>query len=106
MELNVGKTKILCNAFVGEGNVHCITKCGSIEIVAANEKHEHLGRMLRGEVSNRGTIAVNHRIQCGWMKYHGLQHNFEDKHVPIRLRFKLFDAVIRPLLYTRWKHVH
>ena len=44
---------------------------------------------------------VNHRIQCGWMKYNGLQHIFEDKHVPIRIRLKLFGAVITPtILYS------
>ena len=50
--------------------------------------------MFSGEVRNRGRIAVEHRISCGWMKYHALQQVFEDKHIPIKLRLKLFDAAI------------
>ena len=43
---------------------------------------------------SRGKIAIEHRIQCGWMKYHPLQSTFEDHHIPIKLRLKLFDAAI------------
>ena len=96
LDLNSKKTKILCNEQVNEETIHCITKCGSIEILAANQKHKYLGRMFCGEVRNRGKIAVNHRISCAWMKYHALQHVFEDKHVPIHLRLKLFESAITP----------
>ena len=101
LELNSKKTKILCNEHVNEETVHCITKCGSIEILAAAEKHKYLGRMFSGEIRNRGKVAVAHRISCGWMKYHALQHIFEDKHIPICLRLKLFDVAITPtILYS------
>ena len=50
--------------------------------------------MFIGDVKTRGEIAVEHRICCGWMKYKALQNVFEDKHIPIKLRLKLFDAAI------------
>ena len=63
-----------------------------IEQLSEHQKHKYLGRMFSGEVRNRGRVAVEHRISCGWMKYHALQQVFEDKHFPIRLRLKLFDV--------------
>ena len=50
--------------------------------------------MFSGEMRNRGRVAVEHRIPCGWMKYNALQHVFEDKHIPLKLRLKLFDSAI------------
>ena len=101
LELNSKKTKILSNETVGEESVHCITKCGCIEILAVDQKYKYLGRMFCGAVQNRGKVAVSHRISCGWMKYHALQNIFEDKHIPICLRLKLFDAAITPtILYS------
>ena len=65
-----------------------------IDQLSENQKHKYLGRMFSGEVRNRGRVAVEHRICCGWMKYHALKQVFEDKHIRIRLRLKLFDAAI------------
>ena len=65
-----------------------------VEMLSNEQKHKYLGRMFSGEVRNRGKVAVEHRIRCGWMKYHSLQYTFEDKHIPVKLRLKLFEAAI------------
>ena len=49
----------------------------------------------------RGKVAVGHRICCGWMKYKALQRIYEDKHIPVKFRLKLFDATISStMLYS------
>ena len=54
LELNSKKTKILSNETFGGESVHCITKCGCIEILAVDQKYKYLGRMFCGAVQNRG----------------------------------------------------
>ena len=49
----------------------------------------------------RGSAAVEYRINCAWTKYRKLQHVMEDRNISIALRLKLFDAVVTPtLLYS------
>ena len=86
LELNASKTKILCNEVASDQSTYCIIECGDIEILTATQKHKYLGRAFSGEVRCRGSIAVEHRISCAWMKYKGFQHILENKHIAIKLR--------------------
>ena len=44
---------------------------------------------------------MEHRIACGWFKYRGLQQTLQNRHISVRLRLKLFDAVVTPtVLYA------
>ena len=75
LELNASKTKILSTEHVEDTTVYCITDCGEIEILAKRQKQKYLGRLFTGDIRNRGKVAVDHRICCGWMKYKALQTN-------------------------------
>ena len=94
LSLNVKKTKVLSTETAPNGPSYCDTECGMIEMLSENQKHKYLGRMFSGDVRKRGKVASEFRISCGGMKYHALQNVFEDEHTPIKLRLKLFDAVI------------
>ena len=101
LELNTTKTKILTTTEVGDEAVHCITDCGSIEIVSKHGKHKYLGRCFTGDLRTRSKAAIDYRISCAWMKFRQLQHTLLDKFVDIKLRLKLFESVISPtLLYS------
>ena len=101
LELNLMKTKILSTELALDTNQVCITKHGSIDILSGTPKHKYLGRGFFGEVIVRGKAAVDHRSNCAWMKYKMYQHVFEDKHVTLVLRFKLFESIISPtMLYS------
>ena len=63
-------------------------------ILGTTGQHKYLGRAFFGDLRQRGRAAVEHRVGCAWMKYKSLQHVFEDRHVSIALRLKLFDAVV------------
>ena len=94
LELTSSKTKSLSTEHVEDTSIYCITDCGEIEILAKREKPKYLGRLFTGDIRNRGKVAVDHRICCGWMKHKALQHIYEDKDTPVKLRVKLFDAAI------------
>ena len=70
------------------------TSIGRITVVTAQERHKYLGRSFYGELRNRGKAAVEHRLGCAWMKYNTLKDSLENRHINIRLRFRLFDAVV------------
>lgn len=94
LELNVQKTNLFSTDIAKDVPCYCDRTCGMIEQVLEYQKHKYLGRMFSGEVRHRGRMAVENRISCGWTKYHALQHVFEDKHIPIKLRLELSDAAI------------
>ena len=92
----MAKTKILSTECTTEATQVCITKYGSVEIVGSKTKHKYLGRGFVGELRHRGQVAVDHRVNCGWMKYKIYQHALENKHVSLNLRLKLFQSIISP----------
>ena len=86
MELNLKKKKkILSTVPAPDTNQVCITKHGSFVILSAASKHKYLGRGFFGEFTIRGKAAVDHRLNCAWMRYKMYQHVFEDKHVTLVL---------------------
>lgn len=91
---NASKTKILSDESPSDQSTYCITEYGYVEIMSATQKHKYLGRVFSGGVRSRGSIVVEHRISCAWMKYKGSQHILEDRHIPVQLRLTLFDATI------------
>ena len=92
--MNIQKTKLSSKEPAENDVCYCDTTFGMAEMLSSQQKHKYLRRMFSGEVRNRGKVAVEHRIQCAWMKYHALQYTFEDKHIPLELRLKLFRAAI------------
>ena len=79
-------------------NTVCITKHGPVNILGKHSRHKYLGRNVTGDLKNRGKSTVDHRLACAWMKFRSLQHVFEDKHVSIKLRLKLFESVVSSTL--------
>ena len=50
------------------GMWYCDINCGEVEIISEQQKHKKLGRLFNGEMRNRGRVAIEHRIRCGWVK--------------------------------------
>lgn len=104
LTINASKTKILTT----DENITCseapllVDAAGSmVEVVRRNATHKYLGRLFPGDLKQRGPSNLAHRFTCAWFKYHSLQPTLENKRIPIRLRLKLFDAVISPtVLYS------
>ena len=74
---------------------------GFVQVLHAHGAHKYLGRCFKGDLRNRGLSAVEHRVACGWSKFRNLQQTLTNRHISIRLRLKLFDAVVTPtVLYS------
>ena len=40
--------------------------------------------------------SQHHRLRCAWAKFSCFRHALVDKHIDVRLRLRLFDAVVTP----------
>ena len=101
LELNMAKTMILSTC-PAPGAKTFVEVCGAFaEILGKNGSHKYLGRAFSGNLQDRGKSALDHRLGCGWAKFQNLQGTLTCKHVPLKLRLKLFDAVVSPtVLYA------
>ena len=69
---------------------------GFIEVARRNEKHTYLGNAFAGNLRHRGKGILDNRLRCAWSKFHMFRHSLTNKHVDIKLRLRLFDAVVSP----------
>lgn len=96
LHLNASKTKILTTdlfdyEFLEIGG-------NMVEILHGNSTHRFLGRHLPGILENRGDVEVSHRIQAAWMKYGQFSRILSNRKISVKLRLKLFDAIVSPTL--------
>ena len=60
-----------------------------------------MGRCFSGDLRQRVKSAVEHRLGCGWAKFRNLASILTNKQISIKLRLRLFDAVVTPtVLYA------
>ena len=99
LELNGSKSKIFStdpNVFANDNPSYVNTADDMIEIVRANQTHKYLGTSLQGDLRLRGKSNLAYRLKCAWSKFHALYNPLTNKHVAIKLRLRLFDAVVTP----------
>ena len=96
LHLNASKTKILTTDVID----YEFLEIGGdmVEILHGNSTHRFLGRHLPGILENRGAVEINHRIQVAWMKYGQFSKILGNRKVSIKLRLKLFDVIVSPVL--------
>ena len=101
LELNIKKTKIMSTTVTTNEPTLIDTQVGFMELVPAGCTHKYLGRSWPGDFRKRGEVAVNHRISCAWMKFKEFESTLVNKSVSLRLRLKLFAAIVSPtVLYS------
>ena len=68
------------------------------QLIAMTDKdyHKYLGRKFFGDLRDRTTCNVNYRMECAWAKYHANSHVLTNRNISLRLRLRLFDAVVTP----------
>lgn len=67
-----------------------------VAIIQDNESHKYLGRHLPGNIYERARVEVGHRIQSAWYKYRLYARTMTNRNISVKLRLKLFDAVVTP----------
>jgi hypothetical protein len=65
-----------------------------IEVLDCNSQAQYLGRTSR--MTTMDDEEIMSRISEAWAKYGVCKGELNDSHVPLKLRIKLFNAVITP----------
>ena len=81
LELNVKKNEILSTEVASAEATCLVTDYGGVEFLGADDEHKYLGRGFCRELRNRGRAALDHKINCVWIKYSGLDHVLQDKQI-------------------------
>ena len=97
LHLSPLKTKILTD--VGVGAPLYLDIAGSmLEVLMHADVHKYLGRQISGNLSQRQVAELHHMIRVAWYKFQRHRKVLTNKHVSIKLRLKLFDAVVTPTI--------
>jgi len=99
LELNAKKSKIFTlNEATVASDIPLLIEVadGFIEVVRKGSSHVYLGCTFSGDLRDRGRSCLAGRLQCAWAKFHLFRHSLTNKHVDLRLRLRLFEAVVRP----------
>ena len=101
LSINVKKTMVMCTVDAPTCKTFVDTNVGFLELLTANGLHKYLGRAFCGDLRRRNERAVEHRVSCGWAKFRNLQQTLSNKNISIKLRLRLFEAVVTPtVLYS------
>ena len=68
----------------------------SIEILAKNESVKYLGQRI--SFHQQETLEIKSRIRAFWTTFHKYRQELTSKKYMLKLRFRLFDATVSPIL--------
>ena len=95
LQLHPEKTKILHNGIGYGAGVQSATADGmNIEVLGSGSDTMYLGRAL--SLTNPHDTELKHRIRKAWAKFGLYKNDLTDKSIPLKLRMKLFNAVLTP----------
>ena len=89
-QLNATKTKIFTTCTEFFPRVVDING-GSVDVLS-DATHKYLGKIYAGDLTTRGHVGFQHRVQLVWAKFHQYRTVVTNKDVSIKLRLKLFDS--------------
>lgn len=92
----MGKTKVLSNIEDErrEGLDYIEISGHKVDILKLGESTKYLGRALSFESLH--DTEIQHRINCGWSKFHVFKKGLCCKHYPLHDRLRLFEATVTP----------
>jgi hypothetical protein len=71
---------------------------GGLVHLLSDARRKHPGRIYAGDLTKRGHVGFQHRVQLAWAKFHPLEIVLTNNHFSIKLRLKLLDAVVTPTI--------
>ena len=97
LNLNASKTKFFTTVHL-ESSLYLDLSSGLVEVMFGDNFHKYLGRHIPGNLKQRGSAELHHRIAATWTKFHKHRHALVNKHVSIKSRLRLFQSVVTPTL--------
>ena len=99
LSLNADKTRIFTNdvavSNAAEPTVLQLAGC-QLPVMTSQVFHKYLGKKFGGDLRNRSECNVNYRMECAWGKFHSQKAVLLNRSISLRLRLKLFDAIVTP----------
>ncbi|CAE7931485.1 XI-F, partial [Symbiodinium necroappetens] len=95
LQLNPQKTKILTTTELASP-MYLDVHGDMISVLHGKDQHPYLGRLLCGHLRERAAVEYSHRIRVAWHKFHLHRQSLLNKHVSLKNRLKLFQAVVTP----------
>ena len=97
LELNAEKTRIITTA--SETNIAYIDVDGDmVQVLTDIETHMYLGGKIPADLRRCSVVEVAHRINAAWGKFDKFRYVLTNRHVSIKGRLQLFNAVITPTI--------
>ena len=97
LELNAEKTRIITTA--SETSIAYIDVDGDmVQVLTDIETHMYLGRKIPADLRRCSVVEVAHRINAAWGKFNKFRYVLTNRHVSIKGRLQLFNAVITPTI--------
>ena len=94
LALNATKTKVVTSE---QGAAQSLSvDSEEIPVMTNADTHKYLGKCFSGDLSQRASFNLNYRLQCAWGKFHLSSNVFMNRAVSLKLRLRMFDAVVSP----------
>ena len=97
VSLNTSKTKILTTVTL-EAPMYIDVADGMVEVLFGDAVHRYLGRHISGDLTQRSTSELSRRIASAWGKFHKHRTTLMNRNVSVKLRLKMFHAVVSPTM--------
>ena len=94
LEMHESKTKVLTSVHVSQNTLS--VRGLSVEILPVDASHKYLGKLLCLDATSRLDTAFNHRLGVAWGKFNSLRRWLVNRHIPMKLRLKLFESTVQP----------
>ena len=95
LEIHETKTKVLTSSNICE--VDSLPVRGmTFQILSPEASHRYLGRRLSLNATVRVETEINNRISAAWAKFHCNRRWLVNKHIPLKLRMRFFEACVKP----------
>ena len=95
LQLNSSKTKISTSQSLTTPLF--VEVCGEmVQVLTGDQTHKYMGRSLCGSLARKHVVEFTHRVQLN--KFHRHRRVLVNKHVSIKFRRRVFDAVVTPTL--------
>ena len=94
LEMHESKTTVLTSTHVSQNTLSVPGL--SIEILPVHASHKCLGKLLCLDATSRIDTTFNHRLGVAWGKFNSLRRWLVNRHIPMKLRLKLFESTVQP----------
>ena len=69
-----------------------------VHILHGKSSHKYLGRHIPGNLKQRGRVELDHRMTSALAKFKKHRTTLTNKHVSLKLRLKVFNAIVTPAM--------